>query len=220
MTDQAPPCQVSPSRWRNRLLAAALLVVLAAAAWLLLGRARPVVKWSAVAESLHQRQTMHGKGRIYLSNGTEYAYALWGRIMPRGPCDVKGMALPVRTQGQEAELPAQASPQLITLCNAMDYCGENGILTRLASGPRGPARARPGEWAGRAALVVDVPSPVPPAGEEAGYPDLFRLHIDTQTELVVCLELFLVEDGESKLRGRCDYWYDVALPPGFEEVPG
>ncbi len=205
---------------RNRPLALALLglvVAAAAAAVLLTLWRRPVVRWQAVLDAAARKRTVHGKGRVYVRDGPEWEYALWGTIGPDGRCASKGMLRQVGLSPKgEAAAP---QPEVLMLCQAMDYCGEGGIVVRLASDAADGVRARRERWGGREVLAVDVESPEGPGAEEAGGPDGWRLFLDPETMLLLVMDLYVVEEGRRTVTGMCEYEYDVPLPPGFDEAP-
>jgi len=204
--------------WRVAVPVAVAAV--AVAALVVVGRARPAVKWSAVLEAAGGRETMHGRGRVYLKDGTEWDYALWAKIEGAGRFITKGMARPVSLRPGEEELSSEPPPELPMLCDAMNCCGEGGIVERLSGAGGGRARARRCEWGGRAALMVEVETRKALGESGEGYPDGWCFYLDPDAKLVRGMELFMVEEGELRLRGRCAYEYDLPLPPGFEEAPG
>jgi len=221
-----PGQQGRPKLWRGRrLLPLALGVAIAAGVlgWALAGRARPVLKWSEVLEAVGQRNTMQGRGWLHLRDGTEWRYGLWARMESGGRVITKGMLVPV-----SAAAARKPTPELVGLCEAMSYCGEEGILRRLAARKgglpagrqAGRARGRRIAWAGRRAWELRFDTPKELQEEGRRYPDRWRFVIDPETKLVRRVELFVREDGEERLRGWCDYEYDRPLPPGFEEAPG
>jgi hypothetical protein len=205
------------TRWWVAMVPVAL--ALAALVWLAVVRARPAVAWPEVLEAAGERETVHGVAQLYLMDGSEWQYALWARIGGPGVSSSEGMLLQVRPAPGEEETPGRLSEELQMLCRAMDYCGEAGIVTRLARGPENRTPARREAIRGKPVLMVDL------AGEsigdeEAAYPDRVQVYVDPDTMLVSRLKLFMVEAGGPALRGLCDYRYDEPLPPGFGESKG
>ncbi len=202
------------ARWWLAMVPVAL--VLAALVWLAVVRARPAVAWPEVLEAAGERETLHGAGQLYLTDGSEWQYALWALLGGPGVSSSEGMLLQVRPAAGQEETPGQLSEELQMLCQAMDYCGERGIVTRLARGPENRTPARWEDIHGKPVLMVDLAGQSI-ADEEAAYPDQVQVYVDPDTMLVSRLKLFMVEAGSPALRGLCDYRYDEPLPPGFGE---
>jgi len=203
-------------RGRKRLWVVGLLVAAAAAgSWVVVARARPVVRWAEVLEAARQRETINGRGWLYLRDGGEWEYALWARREGDDGWVTKGMLAPTG-----AAVGGEPTPELAALCEAMDYYGEEGIVRRLAGHQSGRARARRRERAGQLVWEVQLDTPEGLRGEASGGPDGWRFLIDVKAKLVRRLEVSVTEGGEQRLRGWCDYEYDLPLPAGFEEAPG
>ena len=198
------------------LPAIALAVSAAAAALLFVVRPKTEVEWSEVLEAVGECDTMHGRGRVCLRDGTEWDYALWARIEGPGRSVTRGM---VRPANERAAARDDAPEELAPLCNAMDVCGENGIVARLAAVGRVDA-ARRTEWGGKPILVAEVNTQQALGVRGEVEPDWRRLFVDRHTKRVVGLELFTAAGEGRLLRGTCEYGYDLPLPPGFEEAPG
>ena len=197
--------------WRSkRLLAVVLVIALlgAVAAWALLARARPVMRWSQVLEAVEQRETVHATGWLYPSPGMEWRYSLWARGEPRGEWESKGMLLP----GVGAE-EADPDAQVQELCDAMATCW-------LPVHWGGKLTGRRVEWAGLPMWEFEIdPSREMRDGKE-GRPYRWRLLVDPETRLVRRLEILVRQEGVQRLAGWCDYEYELPLPPEFEEAPG
>jgi hypothetical protein len=194
--------------WVAGLLAAAAAV----GSWVVTGRGRPVVRWVEVLEAARQRETIYGRCWLYPRDGSEWQYALWARREKEGGWATKGLLVPTGAAGG-----GEPTPELTVLCEAMDYFGEEGMVGRLSGRQSGRARAGRLERAGQLMWEVELDTP---GGEAGGGPDGWRLLIDPKAKLVRRLEVFMTEAGTQRLRGWCDYEYDLPLPPGFEEAPG
>lgn len=166
-------------------------------------------------------KTMHGTARIYPKDGGIWEYGLWARVSGPGRCEAKGPVRRVRAGPGEGPAPVKPDPELVSLCNAMTYCGKDGIVTKLAARPGVVVRGRRSESAGRPAWEFHFrTADVLPPGEGASYPAAWTLLADLKTELVQVVELYAIEDGDLRLRARCEYEYDRPLPPGFDQAPG
>jgi len=198
------------------LLAVALAVSAAVAALLFVVRPKFEVEWSEVLEAVGGCDTMHGHGRVCLRDGTEWDYALWARIKGPGRAVTRGMVKPANERAAARD---DAPEELAHLCNAMDVCGENGIVARLAAVGRVDA-ARRTEWGGEPILVAEVNTQQALGVRGEVEPDWWRLFVDRQTKRVVGVELFTAAGEGRLLSGTCEYDYDLPLPPGFEEAPG
>ena len=177
---------------------------------------RPALRWAQVLEAVGERDTVYGRGHLYLPDGTEWDYALWARIEGPGRSVTRGMIRPANERAAARDVAPQ---ELTPLCNAMDVCGENGIVARLAAVGRVDA-ARRTEWGGKPILVAEVNAQQALGVRGDGEPDWWRLFVDGQTKRVLGVELFAAEGEGRLLRGTCEYDYDLPLPPGFEEAPG
>jgi hypothetical protein len=196
-------------------IAAALLL------WRLTSAARPAADWPASLKALDASKTMHGRGLCYLKDGTAWEYALWVRVRGPGDYQIKGLSRRVRPGPEEVPLPSAPDPQFLELCGAMTYCGDGGVLTRLAHSPTGRVRGRTTEWQGRPASEFQfLTGEVLAESERDRYPDAWTFIVDPETGLVLASELFTVENGVRRLRARCSYEYGEPLPAGFEEAPG
>jgi len=202
-------------RMTGWLIAVALIAAIAAIGGFLWSR--PAVSWSAVAAAVGRQDTLHGKGRVYLKDGSEWEYALWARVEGPGSTIPNGIVRPVRRPPGKTTLPSEADPVLLMLCNAMDVCGKEGVITQLALGPAKSARARRTEWGGRPAFMVEVRTPTRLAAHSNLYPDSWRFFLDRDAKLILAFSMFIDEHGESKLHARCEYEYNVSLPSGFRE---
>ena len=191
--------------------AAAAGVVLVLLVW-----PRPAVRWAQVLEAVGERDTVYGRGHVYLPDGTEWDYVLWASIEGPGRCVQKGI---VRPANQRAALLEGIPAHLPPLCAAMDPCGEGGIVARLAAAGRA-GRAEREEWGGRSVLAAEVKTAEVMGGTTKGAPDWCRLLVDPDAKLLLGVELFAAEGEDRVLWGGCEYHYDLPLPPGFEEAPG
>jgi hypothetical protein len=213
------PEQQSRRRWAWWWFGVVALAAAAAAVWLAATRARPAVEWRAVLEALGERKTVHGLGHIYLRDGSEWEYALWGRVEGPGACHTEGMARPVRLPRQSAGTPEKPNERLVMLVQAMDCYGEKGIIRRLAARAEKTTRARWVKLVTERVLLVEL-NRGEGLGEGTPPVDEWAVYVDPETMSVRRLELFTVEGGKRVLRGRCDYRYDQALPPGFGRGAG
>jgi hypothetical protein len=207
-------------RRRSLTLAALALVVVAVVAAIgVLGvGGRPVVRWSEVLDALAQKETLRGQGRVYSADGPDWDYALWGKVGEGGSCTSKGMLRAMELPGgRNADGPG---PEVVVLCQAMDYCGENGIVARLATDRSASGPARREKWRGREVLAAEVDSREVLGTEGAGIPESWRLLLDPATHLLLGMELYVTRGGERMVGATCEYEYDVPLPPGFEDAQG
>jgi hypothetical protein len=190
----------------------AILVAGAFIAYAVASRARPTVEWSAVLDAAASRKTMHAIGVVTLADGSQWDYTLWRDLAHPLTSRPAGM---IRPREQEAAVPPEPDPELLRLCEAMDYRGERGLVTLLAQ-TRRPGRATRAEWDGHPALMVEV-RPARDLRRAGGdFSDLVRLYIDEPTNLVVGMEQFARAGSQWRLRARSGYEYDVALPPVLE----
>jgi hypothetical protein len=188
---------------RTAALAAGLVIVVGVAAYLA-ARGKPGVDWPAVKAALMARETVHGQGR-YFGDGTEWDFAIWGAVRPDGRYVSKGMMVLAGAVAEE-----DPSPEVLRISSAMDYCGQEGLVTELLRDGGERARARTGQWGGDRVLLAEVDKP----GE------VWVVALEPETKLVLGMEMFVVEQGGRRLCGRCEYEYDRPLPPGFEQAPG
>jgi len=200
------------SRWALVVLPVAALAVVGIAHL----QARRTVRWSEVAQAIGRQDTLHGTGRVYLADGSEWEYALWGKIEGPGKTITNGVAMPVRLPPGQNHVPAQPDSTLTGLGGAMDVCGQEGVVTKLAAaGQR--ARGKRADWGGKRALVVEVDTP-PGLRDPGGRgPDSWRFYIDPESKLVLAVNMFVRERNQEVLRARCEYEYNAPLPEGFKE---
>lgn len=199
-------------RWWPRV--APMIVVIAVVGWLGVERARTTVSWPAVVEAAGEKTTIHGLARVHPKDGSVWEYALWARVEGPGTYTTEGMLRPVRSASAERRPSPAPGAELRALCAAMDYFGENGIVSRVAAGPEKQVRARWARVSGDRALLVELEGAAV-AGEKAEYVDRWQVYVDAETMLVRRVELVAIDGGERLVRGRCDYRYDEPLPPGF-----
>lgn len=190
------------------------LVAAAGVGALIVARARPVVSWTEVLQAAAARHTVHGVGRVQLAEGAEWECAIWAQVREMGECATEAMLRPV---GAEAEA-GEPDEAVLGVCEAMTYCGEQGLLTRLAGAMGRGAQAQPTVWGGREVLVVEVEARVGLEGPPAGYPEVGRLVLEPETRLLLAMELFAERQGERQLVAWCEYRYGEPLPPGFGGV--
>jgi hypothetical protein len=196
---------------------AALVIAVGAAIVWFVSAQSPAVRWSDVLDAAAQRQTLRGLGRIYMGDGEEWEYALWGRVGEDGTWISKGMLRPVRLPNAEAS--EEPNSQVVAACQAMDYCADDGIVSELARRADRPAQPRREEYAGRRALLVDIDSEETLGPGEEGRPDAWRLFLDPETKVLLDMEIYVGKDRGRALRGRCEYEYGIDLPAGFDEAP-
>jgi hypothetical protein len=192
------------NRKRTAALVTGLALLLGVAAYLVV-RGRSGVDWASVKAALMAQETIHGQGRVYASDGLEWEFAIWGIVKPDSAYASKGMIIPANPVTE-----AGPSPEVIRISNAMDYCGPEGLVTELLREGGRLGRARQGAWGGRQVLLAEVGRP----GE------VWVMAIDPESKLPIGLEMFVLEEGGRRLRGRCEYEYDRPLPAGFEQAPG
>ena len=213
----AGDAQATQRTWRSWLWVA-LVALAGVGAALAYSWSHPTVKWSQVAEAMGRQDTLHGLGRVYLPDGSEWEYALWARIEGPGKTISNGM---VRPAGLSLEAGLSGfrlppDPMLIGMGQAMDVCGEKGIITRLIASGHTRARARRTEWGVTQALWVEMETP-PKLQEAAGGPDAWSFYLDPKSKLVLAVSMFVREQEQEVLRARCEYEYNVPLPQGFTE---
>ncbi len=192
------------NRKRNAALATGLALLLGVAAYLVT-RDRSGVDWASVKTALTAQETIHGQGRIYAGDSQEWEFAIWGIVKSGGEYVSKGMIIPANPATESGP-----SPEILRISNTMDYCGPEGLVTELLREGGRQGRARPGAWGGQRVLLAEVGRP----GE------VWVMAIDPGNKLPLGLEMFVLEEGGRRLRGRCEYEYDRPLPAGFEQAPG
>jgi len=193
-------------------LAVALVLAVLVFSWV-----RPVVRWRAVAEAMGRQDTLHGIGRIYLRDNSQWDCALWAKVEGPGQTIPNTMARPVRLPAGQTTVPQRPDPMLMAFQQAMDLCGEEGIITRLAASGHSRRRGRRTEWHGQPAITVEVQNPASLRRGATGFPDAWRLVVDPQSKLVLAATMLVKESGEDVPRGRCEYEYNAPLPKGFRE---
>ncbi len=195
-------------------VAVGLALVLAA---LVFSWVRPVVRWKAVAEAMGRQETLHGSGRVYLSDNSEWDCALWVKVEGPGKTIPNAMVRPVRLPAGQTTMPQRPARTLVTLQLAMHICGEEGIITRLAASRQSWTRGRRTERDGRPAIAVEVQDPAILRSGVSGYPDAWQFVIDPESKLVLAATMLVKESGEEVPRARCEYEYNAPLPKGFRE---
>ena len=198
-------------RW---CLAVILAIVLAA---IIFSWVRPMVGWSVVAGAMGRQDTLHGSGRVYLRDNSEWDCALWAKVEGPGKTIPNTMVRPVRLPAGQTAVPERPDPMLMALGQAMDVCGEEGIITRLLASGDSRARGRRTEWHGKPAIMVEMQSPASLRRAASGYPDAWRFVVDPKSKLVLAVSMLVKEGGEDVPRGRCEYEYNAPLPKGFRE---
>lgn len=190
----------------------AVVVVLAGAGITAIGLRRPLVevRWREVLAAARQRGTVHGRGLVYGADGAAWEYAVWGRF------------------GKQFESRAMLSPRgevgdpgasVLARCRVLECYGEDGAVSRLAE-RAGPSPAEDAEWGGRPALITRLKGSEVGMAPVEGIEGFCRVILDPESQLVRAVELFGGTDGRDELLGRCEYEYDLGLPPGFEELIG
>lgn len=206
-----------------RCLAAVFAIVVGAGliAWVVVARARPAVSWPLVLQAVGDQTTIHGSARIHLEDGTMWEYSLWSRVEGPGRCETKGLAKRARPAPGESPLPERPSAELTELCQAMDCCGEDGVVTRLASQADKPMPGRWGELGGQRVWEFRLETAdATAAGQGEGHPEAWVIAVDPKTKLVRALEVSAAGSGALGLRARCEYEYGKPLPAGFGDAPG
>jgi hypothetical protein len=171
----------------------------------------PPVSWASVEKAIGRQDTVRGLARVYLSDGSEWEYALWAKIEGPGQTVANGMVRPIGGPPRRGALPGKPHPELIALGQATDIAGARGIIRQLVASGGRYALGRRVEWRGRAALMVEAATP----HRQSGRPSAWRFVLDPQSKLVVSASMLAQEGGRTDLRVRCDYQYNLALPPGF-----
>lgn len=201
---------------RSGLLWVGAAAALVAVVTILFLRLFPPVSWVAVAEAMGRQDTMRGRARIYLSDGSEWEYALWASIHGRGKTMANGMARPVRKPPGQQALSKKPDPALLMLGKAIDIGGPDGIIKQLVDSGHRYVLGRRIELRGQPAIVVEAKTPRRQPSAPGGGPDAWRLVLDPDSKLVLAASASMEEGGHSRLRARCEYEYNLALPPGFK----
>jgi hypothetical protein len=202
--EQASPGDARAVRRAPRIIAFAVAVlVLAAAAWLVVARARTQVRWTAVMEAANATSTINGVATLSGEDGTEWAYSLWSQVEGPGAFSPRGMLVAVK-----APQAAKPSDLILRLTDAVDYCARDGVAASLAA-RRLSSRGRWARWGGRRALEVTVRASEVPGRTEKS-PDEWRFYLDPRTRLVQGLEIL----DRGVLRAHVEYRYNQPLPSG------
>ncbi len=175
-------------------------------------RMRPMVRWDEVAAAVGRQDTLHGNGRVFLENGSEWEVALWAKIEGPGRMTPNWLVRPVKLPEGQSSVGEEPKPGLMKLVEAMDICGEQGVVTGLA-GRRVKQAARRTQWSGKDVLLAEVRI----ESSARGGPELWRVYVDEESGLVRAVAMFAEENGAERVRLRCEYEYNAALPPGFRE---
>jgi hypothetical protein len=200
--ESAPPSETA--RRASRILAFAVAaLVLAAAAWLVVARARTQVRWTAVMEAANATSTINGVAALSGEDGTEWAYSLWSQVEGPGAFSPRGMLVAVKAPRE-----AKPSDLILRLTQAVDYCARDGVAASLAA-RRLSSRGRWAQWGGRRALEVTVRAAEVPGRTEKS-PDEWRFYLDPRTRLVQGLEIL----DRGVLYAHVEYRYNQPLPSG------
>ncbi len=197
------------TKWRWVLTLVAAVAVGAGVGYLC---SRPTVDWVEVAAAVGRQDTLHGTGRAFLDDGSEWEAALWAKIDGPGKTTPNWMVRPVKTPEGQSAVGEKPKPGLMKLVEEMDVCGEHGVVTRLAE-KRVRQKAVKTQWGRKDVLEAEVRT----RSSDRGGPHLWRVYVDKDSGLVRAVAAFAEENGTERVRLRCEYEYNEALPPGFRE---